>query len=96
MRDVEMRSELIEVRVSLFGALRRFAVGGAAAGADGVCDLRLPSGTTLAELRARLGIPASSEITAGVNGDQANADRVLQAGDRVVLFNALSGGAGLG
>jgi molybdopterin converting factor small subunit len=85
-----MCAEPIAVRVSLFAALRRFA----ADGTDGVCDLRLPAGATVAHARAAVGIPDSAEITVGVNGAQANEDMTLQDGDRVVLFNALSGGDG--
>ena len=90
MRDAGTGAESIWVRVSLFGALRRFA----ADPREGVCDLQLPSGATLVAVREALGIPASAEITAGVNGNQAEADIVLRDGDRVVLFNALSGGDG--
>ena len=84
-----MAGDAIDVRVTLFGTLRRFAPDGA----GGAIDLRLPPGATIAQLREAIGLPATTAITVGVNGAQADEMSALRDGDRVVLFNAMSGGA---
>ena len=84
-----MAGDSIDVRVTLFGTLRRFAPDGA----GGAIDLRLPPGATIAQLREAIGLPATTAITVGVNGAQADETSALRDGDRVVLFNAMSGGA---
>ena len=84
-----MAGDSINVRVTLFGTLRRFAPDGD----GGAIDLRLPPGATIAQLREAIGLPAATAITVGVNGAQADETSALRDGDRVVLFNAMSGGA---
>jgi len=90
--DVANSARSISVRVSLFAALRRYAP----EDTDGVVDMTLLAGSTVAAVREALGIPAETEIIVGVDGDQAGEDRALHDGARVVLFNALSGGSGSG
>jgi len=82
-------ADAINVRVTLFGTLRGFAPDGA----GGAMDLRLPPGATIAQLREAVGLPATTEITVGVNGAQTDETASLRDGDQVMLFNALSGGA---
>ncbi len=84
-----MAADAINVRVTLFGTLRGFAPGGA----GGPIELRLPPGATIAQLREAIGLPATTEITVGVNGAQTDESASLRDGDQVMLFNALSGGA---
>ena len=84
-----MPADAINVRVTLFGTLRGFAPDGA----GGAMDLRLPPGATIAQLREAVGLPATTEITVGVNGAQTDETASLRDGDQVMLFNALSGGA---
>jgi sulfur carrier protein ThiS len=78
----------IAVRVTLWADLRRFLP----RGVDGPQEHRLPAGATVADLLDQLGIPASEEITAGCNGDQAQRDTVLQDGDDLVFFSPMEGG----
>ena len=82
-----MAGDSIDVRVTLFGTLRGFAPDGD----GGAIDLRLPPGATIAQLREAIGLPATTAITVGVNGAQADETSALRDGDRVVLFNAMSG-----
>lgn len=84
-----MAADAINVRVTLFGTLRGFTPDGA----GGAMDLRLPAGATIAQLREAIGLPATTEITVGVNGAQTDETASLRDGDQVMLFNALSGGA---
>ena len=84
-----MAADAINVRVTLFGTLRGFAPDGA----GGAIDLRLRPGATIAQLREAIGLPTTTAITVGVNGAQADEASALRDGDRVVLFNAMSGGA---
>ena len=84
-----MPADAINVRVTLFGTLRGFAPDGA----GGAMDLRLPPGATVAQLREAIGLPATTEITVGLNGAQTDETAALRDGDQVMLFNALSGGA---
>ena len=63
-----MAADAINVRVTLFGTLRGFAPDGA----GGAMDLRLPPGATIAQLREAIGLPATTEITVGVNGAQTD------------------------
>ena len=84
-----MPADAINVRVTLFGTLRGFAPDGA----GGAMELRLPPGATIAQLREAVGLPATTEITVGVNGAQTDETASLRDGDQVMLFNALSGGA---
>ena len=84
----DARTDQITVYVSLFADLRRFAP----SNSPGRQEIRLRHHATVADLRAALAIPPEAEITAGLNGEQAQFDTVLRHGDHVMLFNALSGG----
>jgi molybdopterin converting factor small subunit len=56
-------------------------------------DLRLPPGSTLADLMARLEVRAQLDsILLVVNGRQAETTHALAEGDEVHLMPALSGG----
>ena len=86
--NVRTGTNHISVVVSLFADLRRFAPDDA----SGSRKVVLPQHATVADLCGALGIPPEAEITAGLNGEQAQFDTVLRHGDHVMLFNALSGG----
>ena len=62
----------ISVRVSLFAGLRRYAPDPT----NGVVELTLPAGATVAAVRDALGIPAETEIIAGVDGAQVDSDHI--------------------
>ncbi|PZC45962.1 MAG: hypothetical protein DK306_001433 [Chloroflexi bacterium] len=83
-----MPQESIRVRVSLFGSLRALAPNPD----DAVLDVTLPLGSTAAQLGIAIGLPAHAEVIVGINGNQAELHSILHHADRVVLFNALSGG----
>ncbi len=85
----------IRVEIWLYGPLARYAVEDAADYAR--IDLELPSGSTLADLVHRLGIPAEERGITFVNGNVAafpgvevDEKVVLQDGDRVGLFHRRS------
>ncbi len=76
------------VRLTLFADLKRYLP----KGANGALDFHLDPGTTVRMLLAQAGIPASEEITVGLNGNQGDRDSVLKDGDEVVLFSPMEGG----
>jgi molybdopterin converting factor small subunit len=80
----------ITVRVTLFADLRKYLK----KGEDGPFSVSLPSGATVADLIAHIGInhAEAEEVTAGRNGDQAPHDAVLQDGDDIVFFSPMEGG----
>jgi len=76
----------IDVRVTLNGTLRRFLPD-----SHGSTTLRVPDGTTVAELVAGLGAADDVWLTA-VNGEVAPVSTPLAAGDEVDCFEPLEGG----
>ncbi len=86
----ERRTEAgtVTVRVTLFADLRRFLPDRG----DGAPALTLPAGATVADALAATGIPAATELTAGLNGEVASPDTVLHDGDELLLFSPMSGG----
>jgi sulfur carrier protein ThiS len=78
----------IHVRLALFADLKRFLP----RGHDGPLEFDLHPGATVEDLLAAAGIPATEEITIGLNGDQGQRTSVLQSGDEVVLFSPMEGG----
>lgn len=78
----------ITILVTLFADMRRFLP----PGVDGPQSYTLPPGATVADALAAIGIPAEDEVTAGLNGDQAQRDTPLSDGDELVLFSPMEGG----
>ncbi len=82
------RMAAISVSVKLFGDLRRYA----GRDPDEARMVLLPTGSTVADLLAAVGVPAENEVTPGLNGDLAGRDSVLKDGDSVLLFGPMEGG----
>lgn len=81
-------TEQISVRVTLFADLRRFLP----RGHEGPRTYILPSGATVADLLAAIGIPTEDEVTPGLNGELAQRETTLHDGDDLVLFSPMEGG----
>lgn len=79
---------MISVRLTLFADLKRFQ----SKGQQGPLTFALGPGATVTSLLALAGIPASEEITIGLNGDQGQRESLLNDGDEVVLFSPMEGG----
>jgi molybdopterin converting factor small subunit len=89
--DISTREvQAITVRVTLFADLRKYLQ----KGENGPFSVSLPTGATVADLLAHIGImdAEAEEVTAGRNGDQAQHDAVLQDGDDIVFFSPMEGG----
>jgi len=78
----------IAVTVTLFADLRRFLP----RGADGPQRYAVPAGATVADLLAAVGIEASAEVTAAVDGELAQRDTPLRDGAEVMLLSPMEGG----
>ncbi|RJQ08850.1 MAG: hypothetical protein C4558_07290 [Dehalococcoidia bacterium] len=78
----------IAVRLTLFADLRRFEP----KGSSGPRVFVLESGATVADLVAEAGIPATEDVTVGLNGERGSLDVPLHDGDDVVLFSQMEGG----
>ena len=81
-------SPRFQVRLTLFADLKRYLP----KGHTGALSLEVSAGSTVRALLATTGIPASEEITVGLNGNQGDRDSVLSDGDEVVLFSPMEGG----
>lgn len=79
---------MIAVRLTLFADLRRFEP----KGASGARVFSLSRGATVADLVTAAGIPATEDVTVGLNGERAALDAPLGDGDDVVLFSQMEGG----
>jgi sulfur carrier protein ThiS len=55
--------------------------------------LNLPEGSTVRDMAATLGIPGEMSVVILVNGDHADAGRILNPDDVVTLFPPLVGGS---
>jgi molybdopterin converting factor small subunit len=78
----------MRVTVRLYASLRDLAPAG-----PGEAEIELPAGTTVADLVARLGIPAGMVRKAFVSGIARDESYVLQPGEEVGLFPPIAGGA---
>jgi sulfur carrier protein ThiS len=83
-----MANSSITVSLKLFGDLRKYVLG---AKADSL-PMPLPSGATIADLIAEIGIDAHEEVIAAVNGEQAGRGSILNDGDQVMLVSPMEGG----
>ena len=80
----------MEIRVRLYGGLKRYRP--AAAPGLGAFALGVPDGATPASVGEQLGVPATWMRSVFVNGEAAAKDRVLAAGDELVMFPPSGGG----
>ena len=89
MSETEIGSN-IEVKLVLFADLRRMLP----RGHNGQFKLTVPAGSTVADLVAAtgLGFAPDEQLKAGINGDSAELDAPVHAGDEVVLFSPMEGG----
>jgi sulfur carrier protein ThiS len=78
----------ITVSVSLFADVRRYLP----RGVDGPISCTVASGSTVGDLLVALGIPADTELTAGIDGELARRDSRLRDGADVMLVSPMEGG----
>jgi sulfur carrier protein ThiS len=78
----------IAVSVTLFASLRRRRPDVP----DGPQRIELPAGATLGDLLAALGLGATTDVSAAVNGDLATHDARLPDGADVILMTPMEGG----
>jgi sulfur carrier protein ThiS len=78
----------IAVSVTLFADLRRYLP----PGVDGPHLRRVPVGSTVADLLDAIGIPATTDITVGVDGELADRTDPLHDGADVMLLTPMEGG----
>ena len=78
----------IAVRLTLFADLRRFEP----AASNGPRAFALKPGATVADLVSEAGVPATEDVTVGLNGERGTLDALLHDGDDVVLFSQMEGG----
>ena len=78
----------IAVSVTLFADLRRYWP----PGVDGPHLRRVPVGSTVADLLDAIGIPATTDITVGVDGELADRTDPLHDGADVMLLSPMEGG----
>jgi hypothetical protein len=87
----------IRIDVWLYGPLAQYGGEAAAQGSYANLQVRLPVGSHVAELLARLSLPTQERGITFINGDlsampgvQPDLDHVLADGDRVALFHLKS------
>ncbi len=87
---------VISLDVWLYGPIAKYA-GDHNRGSHAHLSVRLPAGSTMRDLLAKLGIPLAEKGITFVNGEltdtpglAADLDRTLQDGDRIGLFHELS------
>jgi molybdopterin converting factor small subunit len=79
----------VRIEVKLFATLASYLP----PGSEGdTAMVEVPTGSTVNDVAARLGIPSGLQRIALVNGHDADLDRRLNAGDSVTLFPPLAGG----
>ncbi len=79
----------MRIEVRLFATLASYLPPGSG---GGTVIIELPTGSTVNDVAAQLGIPSDLQRIALVNGHDAGPDRHLSAGDIVTLFPPLAGG----
>jgi sulfur carrier protein ThiS len=77
----------MRVSFSATGSLRDYLPA-----ADGVAEIELPPGATVADLLQQLGITWGEVGIVVVNGEMTDEEAVLRAGDRVELIAPVGGG----
>lgn len=78
------------VKVKLFATLRKYLPGVELGKSS---DIRLKSGTSIAQLYNVLGIPAEEIKLAYVNGIYCESDTKLKDGDEIGIFPPIGGGS---
>ena len=78
----------IAVTVTLFADLRRYLP----PGVDGPHRRTLPTGSTVLDLLASIGIPAEADLTVGLDGELAGREDALHDGADVMLLSPMEGG----
>lgn len=81
-------TQTIEVRVALHADLRKYLP----PGASGPLGVQLQAGATVADLLRALRIPGGETVTVGVNGELADSETQLHAGDDITMFSPMEGG----
>jgi len=81
----------VRVQVRLFATLAVFLP---PHGRDGVAELEIPDGGTVADVTGRLGIPPDLARVVLVNGRDIGSQAPLTARDIVTIFPPLAGGSG--
>jgi sulfur carrier protein ThiS len=79
---------IIAVTVTLFADLRRYLP----PGVDGPHRRTVPTGSTVADLLDAIGIPATADVTVGLNGELADRNDALPDGADVMLLSPMEGG----
>jgi aldehyde:ferredoxin oxidoreductase len=79
----------IAVTVTLFADLRRYLP----PGSEGPQRYTLPAGSTVADLLTAIGIPADTDLTAGLDGELADRSDTLHDGADVMLLSPMEGGS---
>ena len=77
------------VEVRLFATLTQFLPPGSKAG---TVALEVPDGARISDVTRRLGIPASLDHVALLNGSNADGEERVHAGDVIDIFPPLAGG----
>jgi sulfur carrier protein ThiS len=76
------------VTVEALGPIRRLLPG-----EDKSAEVDVPEGSTVGEALAAAGVPSGEPWNAGIEGEIVYAERVLEDGDKLLLFSPISGGA---
>ena len=76
------------VKVSLHGDAHRYRKG-----RSDPFEQQLPEGATVQQLVDVLGIDPAMPLTFGVNGEMANREQPLKAGDTVMILTPMEGGS---
>lgn len=79
----------MKVEIQLFATLAAFLP---PHGGDGIAELELPEGSTVADVTHHLGIPADLARVVLVNGHDTGSATPLAARDVVTIFPPLAGG----
>lgn len=79
----------MKVEVRLFATLASFLP---SHGREGVAEIEIPEGSTVAEVTRRLGIPSDLAHVVLVNGRDMGSEEPLVAHDVVTIFPPLAGG----
>ena len=82
----------IAVTVTFFAGLRRYL----RPGSEGPQRYTLREGATVADLLAAIGVPAETDLTAGVDGELVDRTDSLRDGAEVMLLGPMDGGASEG
>ena len=77
----------MRVTIGALGSFRRFLPEGQSS-----TTVDLPEGSTVADALSAIGVPRGEAWNAGIEGQIAYADRVLEDGERLLVFPPIAGG----